>query len=244
MLVNKTQMHCLRYSGRNWSREEDDQLKEAIAQVTAQDGCRSWVKVAPLMPGRTAKQCRERFLNQIAPEINRSEMTMKEWDIIVQAQKKFGNCWTKIAKLLPRRSPNWIKNQWNTMLRRSVTSGEDVFSKAFKDEEPTTNRTKRKRNVAADNEIDEHDHTTCDNSTYQIAEDEFSENLVERSRKRTKLAQMDEDTIDTHVIATADDMADEGSSREESSLFEELVNASYEACLQQHQQQERQQHVT
>jgi len=50
-----------RKTGR-WSPDEDDTLLEAVATVRKQHGEDLWIEVAKLVPNRTDRQCRERFV--------------------------------------------------------------------------------------------------------------------------------------------------------------------------------------
>ena len=48
-------------------------------------------------------QCRERWFNHLDPALKKGGWTEEEDAILVEAQMKWGNSWTKIAKLLPGR---------------------------------------------------------------------------------------------------------------------------------------------
>ncbi|KAF4142087.1 Myb-like DNA-binding domain [Phytophthora infestans] len=94
----------------HWSFEEDSTLEQMVLQ-----GCHSWGEVAAHIPGRTAKQCRERWRNHLDPSINKSPFTPEEDTIIQEGFEKMGNRWTQIAELLPGRTEDAIKLRWKAL---------------------------------------------------------------------------------------------------------------------------------
>ena len=50
-----------------WSPQEDAQLTELVKQY----GGKHWARIASLLPGRTGKQCRERWCNNLDPSLKK-----------------------------------------------------------------------------------------------------------------------------------------------------------------------------
>ena len=52
-------------------------------------------------PRRTNKQCRERWLNHVNPDVTRAAWSAEEDRLVETLQARVGNHWAKIAKALP-----------------------------------------------------------------------------------------------------------------------------------------------
>ena len=85
-----------------WSSEEDRLLIYLVSQ-----GYPNWGKLAKNLPGRTSKQCRERWCHFLDPNLNApkgKKFTEQEDELILQLQKEHGNSWSFISRQLKGRT--------------------------------------------------------------------------------------------------------------------------------------------
>ena len=134
--TKKTEVQCLQHwrnvlnpcvvKGKgSWTPEEDHKLQMLVQKY----GKTKWSYIGKFLPGRIGKQCRERWHNHLNPDLTKKQWTQEEETLIIEQRAKLGNRWAKIARMLPGRSDNDVKNRWYASLRKKVEGGGGVDKK-------------------------------------------------------------------------------------------------------------------
>jgi len=96
-----------------WSAEEDQIMKDMVAEAGGIEGVK-WAQIAARCTGRLGKQCRERWLNHLDPNISKQGWTTEEDQELFDKHTEIGNQWTKLAEHFPGRTENGVKNRFHS----------------------------------------------------------------------------------------------------------------------------------
>ncbi|KAF7120428.1 hypothetical protein RHSIM_Rhsim13G0087000 [Rhododendron simsii] len=108
-----------------WTEHEDVQLVFYVNLF----GDRRWDFVAKVSGlKRTGKSCRLRWVNYLHPGLKRGKMTPQEERLVLELHSKWGNRWSRIARKLPGRTDNEIKNYWRTHMRKKAQERKQTMS--------------------------------------------------------------------------------------------------------------------
>lgn len=115
-------------SRRKFTENEDDLLKKVVKIF----GKSNWRIISSLVPGRTPRQCRDRYTNYLAPGLVRLDWSDEEDKLLAEKFETYGPQWTLIRQFFPTRSPNDIKNRYNYTVCRKIHSyskSDDIIEK-------------------------------------------------------------------------------------------------------------------
>lgn len=74
-------------------------------------GTKKWPLISKYINGRTAKQCRDRYMNYLKPGLSNKEWTKNEDDLLLDLYRKFGSKWSIISNFFNNRNQISLKNR-------------------------------------------------------------------------------------------------------------------------------------
>ncbi|CAH8375220.1 unnamed protein product [Eruca vesicaria subsp. sativa] len=228
-----------------WLEEEDARLVKFVTLM----GEHRWDSLARVSGlKRNGKSCRLRWINYLNPSLKRGPMSKEEEIIIFQLHALWGNKWSKIARRLPGRTDNEIKNYWRTHLRKKVEAqnndkiidwrgnkGEEMLRK-YKESEITWTRTTTREHgfeetVKEDKQINmESDKETngliCEREHFGVMNSPYENRIFDWIFK-TSIDQSDANILEDHSSSSSDNSIN---SNDGSWWFQETIDFEEFPC--------------
>jgi hypothetical protein len=119
-----------------WTVSEDKKLIEWVNK----NGAMKWSLCSENIPGRSGKQCRERWYNNLNPNLVKGNWSPKEDYMIFKLYTQIGSKWSTIAEQFKGRTENSIKNRFYSTLRRIASKFNLQTNKSEIDNNNTLNK--------------------------------------------------------------------------------------------------------
>jgi hypothetical protein len=94
--------------------KEDMELVSLVQQFGPDD----WGTVSSQLPGRSPRQCRDRWNHYLAPHANNSSWSQEEEDLLLAKLRELGPQWSRIALFFPGRTGISLRNHCCKLARR------------------------------------------------------------------------------------------------------------------------------
>jgi hypothetical protein len=82
-----------------------------VIRAVAVHGPCNWSAIASLVPGRSGRQCRDRYQNYLRPDHIRAEWTETEDELLAAKFEELGSQWALMTHFFSGRSSNSLKNR-------------------------------------------------------------------------------------------------------------------------------------
>ena len=101
--------------GRRWTPEEDGLLMKMVERYG-----NDWRLIASHFSGKSSKQIKERWSNQLDPRISDHPWTNEDDYRLVALIREHGRSWCRISKEMTGRTELMLKNRFHSFLRKKI----------------------------------------------------------------------------------------------------------------------------
>jgi hypothetical protein len=102
--------------------EEEDRV---ILDYVEKNGAQNWPQLAQLLAQRSPKQLRERWCNHLDPSVSHTPWSPEEDLRVLEHYDLYGPRWSAMARTLPGRTDNSIKNRWHSSISKRIRLNEN-----------------------------------------------------------------------------------------------------------------------
>jgi hypothetical protein len=105
-----------------WTEDEDLNLKKSVQM----HGGKDWAAIAATVPGRTKRQCSDRWHNVLCLRIALTAGRMGAWTededlkLMTAVPRHCSKNWNNIAAMVPGRTKNQCRNRWHNVLKSRI----------------------------------------------------------------------------------------------------------------------------
>jgi hypothetical protein len=100
---------------------EDQKLQRLVSSMSIVN----WAAIGNLMGNRTARQCRERYKNYLAPSVTTEPWTREEEDLLMRKHDEMGPHWAQMRQFFQNRTAVSLKNHYARIIQQSRRSSLD-----------------------------------------------------------------------------------------------------------------------
>ena len=120
----------LKRSRKVFIKDEDFNLVNAVLK----NPDLNWKKISNEVQTRTARQCRDRWVQYLSMKLYLEEWKKEEDELLIQAVQNYGKKWSLIKQLFPRRSYSCVKNRWYSYLCKKYIDQPQEKNLTFKND--------------------------------------------------------------------------------------------------------------
>lgn len=110
------------HAERQWSSEEDRQLRKAVIQEKEQKRPVKWDAIAASLPRRSKKECRKRWHHTMMEAVRKCKWKPEEDERLSTAVRKFGRKWISVAQIVMTRNDNECMRRWKELQAKSANA--------------------------------------------------------------------------------------------------------------------------